>query len=72
MAKITLAQQDELNECLSKAVAILECFSSAIDPSAPVILSKKSTQDIVWALSDLVYKAHRIISGESTKEARHV
>lgn len=60
MARITLEQQDEVIEKLSKASAILECFSIATDPTAVVKISDKTIQNTVWALTDLVYEANQI------------
>ncbi|WP_392564725.1 hypothetical protein RHO13_04775 [Orbus wheelerorum] len=67
MARITLEQQDEIIEKLSKAEAILECFSIAVDPSAVVKASPKTIQNTVWILSDLVYEANKIALNEAVQ-----
>lgn len=63
MARITLEQQDEIIGKLSKAEAILDCFSSAIDPSSAIKISDKTIQNTVWALSELIIEANKIAGG---------
>lgn len=60
MSRITAEQQDEIIEKLSKAEAILECLSIALDPSAIVKITDKTVQNIVWELDDLIHGANQI------------
>ncbi|WP_392558736.1 hypothetical protein [Orbus mooreae] len=60
MSRLTAEQQDEIIEKLSKAEAILECLSIALDPRAVVKITDKTIQNIVWELDDLAHGANEI------------